>query len=634
MFFRCLAKNGERQQQMNTGGFAGSVLYVDLTRGEIRREPLDFGLAEKFIGGLGISVKFAYDTIRPGTDALAPENPIVLGTGALVGTSLPATSRIFAVTKLPSSATVGWCGGGGVNFGYLLKNAGYDSVIIEGRADRPVYLKIKDDEVEIREADFLWGHGVEETCETLWQEFGRSVGVISIGQAGENLVPFSMAYIDRIATLGRGGFGAVMGSKNLKAIAVEGSRGIKVADRKRYKTLSQAFLQTMREYPYLKEWQDLGLVKSFPAIPVETYKRMKKRRIACVSCPVGCKDVVEIPDGEFKGFVSCSSSVLNLFTGVVYGFKDYRESIKCISTLDGYGLDMFEFFGVMGFAKTLVDHGIIPEDHLETKILLDSLHSMETWARKISFRQDLGNVLADGFKGMLKEFGQEAQQYAPPLVKGMHPYAGPGAALSWDLLGTMELGQVLDPRGPHVGASGSPTYFAKRPLEVFPRHLTRMGVSEEAIERILPGFGSPGRQPGLKVGRLLKYAHGWFSILASMGICARAAINRFYSASLCAEFYEAVTGIKTDLPELRKRVDRVWTLLRMANVREGLDREQEVLPEKWFETPGFKDYLTENPLTRQDAEQMVKDYYEEWCWDRETGIPSTHVLEELGLTNG
>ncbi len=616
---------------MTFGGFAGSVLYIDLTNRTVRREPLDMVMAGKFIGGLGLTIKLAYDTIKPGTDALSPENPIVLGAGPLVGTNLPAASRVYAVTKLPTSKTIGWCGSGGVSFGYLLKNAGYDHIIIEGRADQPVYLKIFDDQVEICDAAPLWGHGMEETCEALWEKYGRPTGVISIGQAGENRIPFSMAFIDRIATLGRGGFGAVMGSKNLKAIAVKGRRGIRVADRKRYKTLSKAFFKTMRDYPYLKEWQDLGMVKSFPMIPEDLYRRIKKRRIACVSCPVGCKDVVEIRDGDFKGLTACSSSVMNLWMGVVYGFKDYRESIKCISTLDMYGLDMFEFFGIMVFAKALVDHGVISKEVLDTEIRLDSLHSMETWAGKICRRQGLGSVLADGFRGILKEFGEEATKYAPPLVKGMHPYAGPGAAVPWDLFGTMELGQVLDPRGPHVGGSGSPTYFAKRPLDVFPRHLTRMGVPEETIERLLPGPGAPGNEGGLDVGRLLKYAHSWFSTLGCLGICARAAINRFYNASLCARFYEAVTGIETDPPHLMKRVDRVWTLLRMANVREGLDRKDEALPAKWFEAPGFKDYVTETPLTRNDAEQMIEDYYEEWGWDRKTGVPTAEALKELGL---
>jgi aldehyde:ferredoxin oxidoreductase len=154
------------------------------------------------------------------------------------------------------------------------------------------------------------------------------------------------------------------------------------------------------------------------------------------------------------------------------------------------------------------------------------------------------------------------------------------------------------------------------------------------MERILPESGSPDRQQGLNVGRLLKYSHCWFSILGSLGICARAQINRFYNASLCAELYEAVTGIATDLPGLRQRAERVWTLYRMVNLREGLDRSvHEALPEQWFETPGFKEYVTERPLERQESERMIEDYYLEWGWDRKTGIPTPQVLEDLGMTS-
>jgi aldehyde:ferredoxin oxidoreductase len=618
---------------MRMGGFAGKVLNIDLTHREIRQESLNPVLAEKFIGGLGLSIKLYSDRIRPGTDALSPENPVVLGAGPLVGTGLPSTSRVYSVTKLPATRTIGWCGAGGVNFGCMLKNAGYDHVVIDGRADRPVYVKIVDNDVEIVDAGPLWGKGVDETCEVLGRSCKSPAGVLSIGPAGENRVSFSMAYIDRIATLGRGGFGAVIGSKNLKAILVKGSQGITVFDRKRYRALSKGLLQKIREYPYLKEWQGLGLIKSFPFIPVETYTRIKKRRVACVSCPIGCKDIVEIPDGDFKGFVASSSSVVNLFMPVIYGFKDYRESIKLVATLDRYGLDMFEFFGVMGLAKALGDHGVIPRDRIKTQICLDSLVSMETWAENIALREGLGNILADGFEGIFREFGDDAKKYAPALVKGMHPYAGPGSALPWDLFGTMELGQVLDPRGPHVGSGGSPTYFARRPLDVFPRHLTRMGVPQDAIERILSGTGAMARQQGLKVGTLLKYSHCWFSILGSLGICARAQINRFYNASLCAELYEAVTGLATDLQGLRRRAERVWTLYRMANLKEGLSRkEHETLPDQWFETPGFKEYVTQEPLKRPESEQMIEDYYLEWGWDRKTGIPTPRLLEELGLT--
>lgn len=616
---------------MTLGGFAGTILVVDLTRGVITKEQLDPGLARDFIGGLGLTVKLAYDNLEPGTDALAPENPIVLGAGALVGTDLPASSRLFSITKLPTSGTIGWSGAGGVTFACMLKNAGYDQIVIKGRADRPVYLEIIDDRVTLRDASPLWGLGVSATCEALWKDYERPTGVVAIGQGGENRVKFSMAYVDRIATLGRGGFGAVMGSKNLKAIVARGSRGVSVADRKGYKALRKSIFERMRAYPHLKEWQEMGLINSFPLVEKETYLHIKKRRVACVSCPIGCKDVVEIRDGDLKGQVVCSSSAINLFTPIIYGMKDYREAIKLIADLDEYGLDMFEFMGLMVFAKALAEEGLIPRDRAEPKIVVESLGSMEAWAGKIARREGLGDVLADGFPGAIEAFGEKAEALAPALVKGMHPYAGPGAALPWHLFGTMELGQVLDPRGPHVGSSGSPTYFARRPLEVFPKHLDRMGVPEDEIARLLPQ-GDEGEIEGLSVGGLLRHSHRWFAVLGSLGVCARAQINRFYSASFCAQAYEAVTGIETPVSALRERADRVWTLLRLANLREGFQRErEEVLPRKWFGDRGFQDYVSEEPLTVGDSEKMIDDYYREWDWDPKTGVPTQKALDRLGL---
>ena len=612
------------------GGFAGRILHIDLSQRRFKTEELAPEGAEKFIGGFGLTVKLASEIIVPGTDPLSPDNPIVFGAGPLVGTSLPATSRVYAVTKLPQSNAIGWCGGGGVTFGCLMKNAGYDHIVIKGRADHPVFIKIMDDDIDIVDAQSLWGMGVAQTCSALWEMVGRPAGIISIGQAGENLVSFSMAYIDRLSTIGRGGFGAVMGSKNLKAILVRGSRGIQVANRKRYRELHNTMVTNIREYPYLKEWQHLGLLKSLPFTPEGMdYNKIRKRRIACVSCPIGCKEVIEIPDGEFMGSLIHSSSIVNLLTPTVYGFTDYREAIQCVSLLDEYGLDMFEFFGVMEFAKDLYAQGRLPGDAFDEEIRLESFTAMEKWARKISLREGFGNILADGFEGIIKQFGEECRPIAPYTVKGMLPYTGPRGPLPWNLFGTMELGQALDPRGPHVGAGGSPTYFARRPLTVFPRHLQRMGVPDEAINRIL-GTKASGEEY-LEIGRLLKYSHRWFAILGSLGICARAQINRFYNAALCAELYESVTGLETDLDDLRKRADRAWTLLWMANLREGMTREKNPLPDKWFQEPGFNDYLTDAPLSRDEVEKMVEDYFDEQGWNRETGIPDQKRLKELGL---
>ena len=595
---------------MIKGGFAGRILHVNLSEKRAWSVPLDPALAKDYIGGLGMCIRLAADQIPLGVDSLAPESVFVLGAGPLVGTDLPSSSRMYAVAKLPASNTVGWCGAGGYTFGAQLKYAGYDHIIVSGKADTPVFISINDDRVDIRKADALWGMGVDETCESLSSNSDAPTGVIAIGPAGENMSAIAMAFVDRISTLGRGGFGAVMGAKNLKAIVVKGTGGVLAADRKRFNTLSRSVFNSIREYPYLKEWQDLGMLKSFPMVPADMYKRMKLRRTACVSCSVGCKEVVRIPDGPFAGLTKHTSSAINLFTPMMYGMKDPWQAVKLVSDLDAYGVDMFEFFGLMQMAGRLAAAGVIALAPDEPAIDLTSFDSMSAWAKQIAFRHGTGDLLAKGFTAVMQTLGPDAKDHAPALIKGIHPYAGPGAALPWDRFGTMELGQVLDPRGPHVGSGGSPTYFALRPLAVFPKHLKRMGVSEDAVDRIL----GPDRDQ-LHVGRLLRYSHAWFAILGSLGICARGQVNRFYNADLCAQAYEAATGIPTSTDDLCKRADRVWTLFRELNIRHGLDASKEALPEQWFRDAGFKDYLTGTPLTIDQAEKMKTDYFDEWGWE-------------------
>lgn len=611
------------------GGFAGTILHVDLTRRRIHREPLDARLARDFIGGLGLCFRLALDAIKPGTDPFSPDNPIILGAGPLVGTDVPSSSRVYGVTKFPATGAVGWCGAGGMTFGCRLKQAGYDHIIITGQSDHPVYLEIIDDTVQLKDAAGLWGKGIAETGRLISQWTEGQSGIIAIGQAGENRSVFSMAYVDGVATLGRGGFGAVMGAKNLKAVTVQGTGGIGVADDKPYKRLRNELTEEIRSYRHLKDWQRLGMLKTFPVVPPELYEKIRKRRLACVSCPVGCKDLVEIPDGPLAGKIIRSSSAVNLFTPLMYGFTDYREAAGLIAALDDFGLDMFEFFGVMRFAAALFEQGILPAAANDPPVVINSLPSMLAWAARIAGREGVGDVLARGFAGMLAAYGDAAAACAPALIKNVHPYTGPDSALPWDLFGTMELGQVLEPRGPHVGSGGSPTYFAKRPLDMFPKHLQRMGVPDPAIDDILAK--KPDGRPGLKVGALLAYSHRWFAMLGSLGICARGQINRFYNAGRCAALYQAVTGIPTDLEQLRHRAERVWTLYKMLNLREGIGRTADTAPERWTADPGFKEYVSETPLTSEMIEEMIADYYREQGWNRETGVPETETLKRLGL---
>ncbi len=622
------------------GGYAGNILYVDLSKGEVEGLPLDLELAKNYIGGLGASVKLGYDLIKPGIDPLSPENVIVIGVGPLVGTIAPGSSRVYAVTKLPANRAIGWAGAGGCSFGCMLKNAGYDHVVIRGRSPKPVYLKIFDDDVEICYAEGLWGKGVERTTEELWRRYGRPTGVIAIGQAGENLVNFSMAFVDKTSTLGRGGLGAVMGSKNLKAIVAKGTKGVGFSDAKFVRLCNELF-ERIKRYPRLREWQELGLLVSLPVLPRELYlEKLKKARISCVSCPIGDKDVIEIREGRFKGLTKFTSSAVNTAMPTLYGLS-YDEAIKCVAILDDYGMDMFEFFAVIEAVNRLYDEGAIAREVLESKIEY-SYESLVEWAERIAYRRGLGDVLAEGLTGLVKRFGERAIARATPAVKGLAAYVGPKGPVLWNRFGTMEFGQLVSPRGPHVASSGSPTYFAVRPLQDFATHLKRMGVPDDAVKRILPrprdwsrglqsGLVPPDEEVGLNVGRLTRYSEDWFMVLASLGVCARAQINRFYSAKLAAELFSALTGIEMDERELMRCGERAWNLLRAANAREGFSRKDDEPPESWFSEPTFVDYSKGVVrITKEIVDMLLDEYYEERGWSR-NGVPTREKLLELGL---
>ncbi|MGQ9721420.1 MAG: aldehyde ferredoxin oxidoreductase N-terminal domain-containing protein [Candidatus Jordarchaeum sp.] len=312
---------------MEFNGYAGRILKVNLTDQEWRVDTLDLEVVRKFIGGFGVNNWIAYHLIEPETDPLSPDNPIIVGAGPLVGTMAPSTSRVMITTKLPINGAVA-SGSGSMGFAGMLKWAGYDHIVITGRAEKPVYLQIFDDDVEICDAAGLWGKDLYTADYELKKKYHGDCSVIAIGQAGENLVRYSFALVDKTATVGRGGLGAVMGSKNLKAMVARGTKGIRVADRKRFIETVDAMLIRMKNYPLREFFQQYSFMAAWDVIwnlygflhdnwsvayPAdkanerfgkERFNELKKRGFACPSCPIGDKDLLEVQNGEFKGFTT------------------------------------------------------------------------------------------------------------------------------------------------------------------------------------------------------------------------------------------------------------------------------------------------------------------------------------------
>ena len=635
---------------MDYYGYAGSIIRVDLTTGEIRKEPLDTTVGRDFIGGIGINNKIAYDIMKPGVDPLAEDNPVIIGAGPLIGTLTPGACRVVATTKFPLTGAVSTACGS-MSFGPELKWAGYDHIVITGKSKHPVYLKVFDDKVELCDAHHLWGKGIGQSTDELKREHGRC-GVVSIGQGGENLVSFSLSFVDKLGTMGRGGLAAVMGSKNLKAMVAKGTKGTRVADQKRFRKVIDGLFERVKKYPLHKDCVDLGIVQNwdnytkqimfsknltevYPADKAtelfgpDIYRKVKKERMSCPSCFIADKDVLEIRDGEYKGLIVHTPSFLN--TGIIgarLGFEDHVSAMRLTQVLDDYGLCMLTFASYMDFILFLYESGIITNEDVGGLPLERNLTTCITWIEKMCSREGFGDVAARGWLATVEAIGKGSEKYAS-FIKGKDVLFDPRLTG----LGTMEFEPIVSPRGPTAAFSGSPAYVPGTDLSKFSSHCQRMGASKEQVDRILD---SP---VGFNVGRLSRVSEDWYSLLTSTGICNRHMNNRFFSAEIIAELYSAATGVEMSSRDIMRSMERAWNLGKALNVREGFSRKDDTIPEQWFQPMkaadgtelAIMDFYKSKVLTREDISALQDDYYDERGWDKAKGAPTRQKLTELGL---
>ncbi|MHA1805429.1 MAG: aldehyde ferredoxin oxidoreductase N-terminal domain-containing protein [Promethearchaeota archaeon] len=625
-------------------GYTGTILEIDLTSRKtfsIKENKEDL---RQFLGGFGMNCKLFADRFVPKVDPLSPENFVIIGTGPLVGTITPGASRTVVISKFPATGAIAnSCGS--MSFGFQMKQAGYDHVIIHGRAEKPSYLLIIDDAVEIRDASKIWGKDIVNSTNFLKKKHGSS-GVISIGQAGENLVKGALTLIDNTSTLGRGGLGAILGSKNVKAIVVKGKRGIDIAHPTVFNELYEKFMERVRNYPQRESWLSLGMLRSLPIgmllslkgqktkvkqVSERTYlKKIKARRIACPSCPMADKDILLIKEGEFQGLINYTSSVINPFLMfTLEGLKSHDEAIKAFDLINRYGLDSLTITALLEFLTQMQEKGILTEDITGIKFSTD-YKSLERLIKMIAFRKGFGNILAEGWEG-LAELNEKIREEML-VIKGLDVVFEPRLLR----LGTMEFEQVVNPKGAHIASGGSPTYVgAASSIDKFETHFHRMGIPNDAIKRI---FNPPKKDLLIDIGRLTRYSEDWYALLTSLGLCARAQMNRFYNFRLIREIYNSVTGFNLSEDEFRRTAERSWNLLKILNMKEGFSRKNDKFPSNWFKplrygklTLEIKDFTGETRITEELAIELLDNYYDERGWDKENGLPTTSKLKQLNL---
>jgi aldehyde:ferredoxin oxidoreductase len=632
---------------MGFTGYAGSGLRVNLSTHTITKEPLDPDLVRRFVGGFGFTNKLAYDLIDQGVDPLSPENVVIIGSGPLSGTVAPSSAKVMATTKMPINNAIGTPFGGG--FSHLLKCAGYDYVVIEGQADRPVYLKIMNGDVSLVEAGDVWGKDTLETTDLLREKHGASSSVIAIGQAGENLVKISFALVDKFGSLGRGGLGAVFGSKNLKALVVNGTKGVSISDEERFVKVSSSVRQNMLKYPFREEWLKLGSgigLMIFDKIMgtgrnweelltegkdtsarLQELLRVYQSGHACPACPLNCRALVSLEEGKNAGLKAPTACIDHIsFWADRYDGCDVNNAVKYLDLCNRFGLDTLAARSLIDYAIDLYQGGIITREDTDGQELNWDSKTVLSLLEKICYREGLGDVLAEGLIPSSVGFGKEAAERVV-AIKGLDPFVDPRAHLSgW------ELSACVNPRGAYVSPGVTPAFSPGRTPEQIAKYCRKLLVPEEAIERICSSSTE------FNLARLIKYAEDWYSVYSCLGICVRQPVMLSYDPQATAQLYTSATGIDITPEELYRAGERAWNTLKAANVKQGFTRKDDRFPDRFFEPlkAGDKEiklmnYNRTKELTQDDIEKMFDDYYDERGWDMEKGTPTKQKLEDLDL---
>ncbi len=593
-------------------GFLGKLLFVDLTTGAIKEETPGESLYRDYLGGYGIGVRILYDRMKPGVDPLGPDNMLGVIAGTLTGTATPTGARYGVVAKSPLTGGWGDANSGG-EFGPYLKMAGYDGVFFTGISPRPVYLLIKQNQVELKEASHLWGKDTYETEDILMTEYGSQCRVSCIGPSGEKLALISSIMTDKGSAAGRSGLGAVMGSKRLKAIAAVGGQEVPVADKEtlqklrmehikslqvpgpdgksfmerfhKYGTSSMTFASVHSGDAPVKNWGGVGVIdlperKEFDADYIASNYVMKLS--GCWRCPIACKAVIKEGSGEYK--YSAGSRRPEYETQAAFGSNCLNNSHEAINKLNDicnrYGLDTISAGTVMAFAIECFENGILTrQDTNGIELKWGHHRALVAMTEMMAKREGLGDILADGVKKASERIGKGSEKFA------IH-------------VGGQEVGM----HDPKLMMNGKPIFAGYRMDPTPGRHtqnfgpagFTNMLVNSTGLCMIGYGFG---RAPD--------------------------------TAKKIAGFLNAATGWNITEEEVLRTGERILNLRHVFNLREGIFELKWNYPSRVIGKPPLKD----GPLAGVTSSAESLDLWNLGAldWDLVTGKPSKKKLLWLGL---
>ena len=594
-------------------GYQGKILRVDLSAGTYRVEDLDEALATKFVGGRGLATKLYADEVSPDIDPLSADNKLLVATGPLTGAPVPTGGRYMVITKSPLTGTIA-CSNSGGYWGAELKFAGYDIIIVEGKAAKPVYISIEDDKIEIRDASHVWGKVVSEATDALKADAPDKARVLMIGPAGEKLSNIAAVMNDYSRAAGRSGVGAVMGSKNLKAIVVRGTKKVGIANQEEMKEAVKVCMDKIKEngvtgtglptygtavlvniinengvYP-TKNWQESQFDLADSTSGETLAEKYLVKKDPCYRCPIACGRYCKVDDIEGGG-----PEYEPIWAyGANCGVSDLGAIIKANFWCNEMGLDAISAGTTIATAMELYQKGYIKDADLAGMPLeFGNADAIIEWTKRMGMREGLGDKLAEGSYRMAESYGvpelsmsvkkQELPAYDPRAIQGMAvQYA------------------TTNRGGCHVRG-----YLISPEILGIPEKTDRFSIEGKA--------------------NWAKIFQDFTAFIDSSGMCL------FTSFALGADDYagliSAVTGTKWTADDVLKAGDRIWNLEKLFNLAAGIDSSQDTLPKRLLEEP-----ISEGPSKGNVARlsEMLPEYYSVRGWTKE-GIPTDEKKAELGL---
>jgi len=596
-------------------GWTGRILRVNLTKGKAVTQEFDSKFALNWLGGRGFAAKILWDELKPGTDPFSPENRLIFATGPLTGASLPSSGKLLVAAKSPLTG-----GYGDGNIGtwacVMMRKAGYDALIVEGRAEKPTIIKIEDDKTEFLDAKDYWGRGVFETEKDLKKKYGDVTGVVAIGKAGENKVKFANIVSQEGRGGGRPGIGAVMGSKNLKAVAIKGTKELPAADMAELKKLGLEGYKEVLAKPGYKFWkrqgtmmvvdwcQESSVLPTFnyregvfdeaEAISGSTMEKMKVAQRGCPQCNMTCGNV--ITDSQNEPAELDYENVAMLGSNI--GLGDLRKVATLNRLADDYSLDTISLGNTIGFAmeaseKKLISDKIEWGDFEKAKALVEEIANN---------KGKLGVLLAQGVRYASEKLGKDSSKWAMH-VKGLEITAydchtTPAMALAF---GTAAVGA---------------------------HHKDAWVISWEVK------YGRESYDEA-KVDKIIEFQRIRGGMFEGLTACRLPWVEVGFELDWYPRFMKAATGVNITLEDMYKIADRIYALIRAFWVREygkQWSSAMDMVPARWFTEPLTKGPMKGRKLDKTKYEAMLRMYYKKRGWDSRS-IPTKSTLTKLGLAD-